>query len=366
MFTPTYHQLSEKLERQVSVTKPKTRLPGVRSLADDYKVSPNTMLKALRILEQKNLIEIIPKGGIFVSGIREEELRSIQVFYYSIHKDIKDDHLHREAQIELGRLLANDNYSMVVSNIRPGQTVADVIQQCGVTPAMRNGVVFIGYIPNDHDILTLREYNIPMVLLGCPKGSEPISSCGADGSLALEISINHLVSLGHRSIAILIDDTSPVLRRSAVKVMETHQLPLIPELIVHTIPWSFENGKNVINNLLSNNISFSAIVCYGDQAMLGAINAITSAGLRIPYDVALVICGSNTWCRQMAGFTLTGAWQDIPAIMGKVVQLLEMENDGHPQRHMHWVAPKFIIGDSCGCVQNINHKTNTGGLYEKA
>ncbi|MBN2642869.1 MAG: substrate-binding domain-containing protein [Victivallales bacterium] len=205
-----------------------------------------------------------------------------------------------------------------------------------------------------------------MVLLGCPKGGEPISSCGADGSLGIKISIEHIIENGRIQIACLIDENSRRCRPIAVQTMLDHQLTLCPELLVYAKPWSFEDGRNAVNRLLNDNISFNAIVCYGDQATLGAINAITSAGLRIPSDVALVICGSNTWCRQMAGFTLTGAWQDIPAIMGKVVQLLEMEKNGHPQRHMHWIAPNFIIGDSCGAINSFNHKTNIGGIYEKA
>lgn len=64
-----YLQLAEKLELSIvaGTFHPGDKLPSVRELALDAKVNPNTVQKALALLEQKGLISTERTNGKFVT-----------------------------------------------------------------------------------------------------------------------------------------------------------------------------------------------------------------------------------------------------------------------------------------------------------
>lgn len=77
---PIYAQLIEQIERAVVSGEYKAgeKLPGVRELAAQAGVNPNTMQKALAELENKGLLYTQRTSGRFVTedSIRIQELRS--------------------------------------------------------------------------------------------------------------------------------------------------------------------------------------------------------------------------------------------------------------------------------------------------
>ncbi len=67
---PTYLQLVQQVEHalRLGLLKPGDRLPKVREVVADLAINPNTVLKAYRELEQKNLASGRPGQGTFVNG----------------------------------------------------------------------------------------------------------------------------------------------------------------------------------------------------------------------------------------------------------------------------------------------------------
>lgn len=70
---PLYDQLCETVERMAAcgVLEPGSRLPSVRSLAEELAINPNTVQKAYRMLEHDGVIQTVPGKGSFVSQGRE-------------------------------------------------------------------------------------------------------------------------------------------------------------------------------------------------------------------------------------------------------------------------------------------------------
>ncbi|MDL2293874.1 GntR family transcriptional regulator [Ruminococcaceae bacterium OttesenSCG-928-D13] len=66
---PIYAQLVEQVERAVvsGIWPPGSRLPGVRELASEAGVNPNTMQRALAALEQGGLVYAQRTAGRFVT-----------------------------------------------------------------------------------------------------------------------------------------------------------------------------------------------------------------------------------------------------------------------------------------------------------
>ena len=67
---PIYLQLMEQVKHSVETgaLRPGEQLPGIRPLAEELVINPNTVAKAYRELEHEGVIELRHGAGAFVSG----------------------------------------------------------------------------------------------------------------------------------------------------------------------------------------------------------------------------------------------------------------------------------------------------------
>ena len=81
---PQFEQLIEQIKAAVSAgaLKPGDQLPGIRPLAEELVVNPNTVAKAYRELEHEGVIELRQGAGAFVTAAarpaRAEAMRAAQ------------------------------------------------------------------------------------------------------------------------------------------------------------------------------------------------------------------------------------------------------------------------------------------------
>jgi GntR family transcriptional regulator len=74
---PIYLQLMEHVKHgiETGALRPGEQLPGIRPLAEELVINPNTVAKAYRELEHEGVIELRHGAGAFVSGqAREKKL----------------------------------------------------------------------------------------------------------------------------------------------------------------------------------------------------------------------------------------------------------------------------------------------------
>ena len=66
---PIYLQLIERVKHAIAtgVLRPGEQLPGIRPLAEELVINPNTVAKAYRELEHEGVIELRQGAGAFVS-----------------------------------------------------------------------------------------------------------------------------------------------------------------------------------------------------------------------------------------------------------------------------------------------------------
>src|SRR5476649_1766352 len=67
---PIYLQLMEQVKHSIETgaLRPGEQLPGMRPLAEELVINPNTVAKAYRELEHEGIIELRHGAGAFVSG----------------------------------------------------------------------------------------------------------------------------------------------------------------------------------------------------------------------------------------------------------------------------------------------------------
>ena len=74
---PIYLQLMEQVKHSIETgaLRPGEQLPGIRPLAEELVINPNTVAKAYRELEHEGIIELRHGAGAFVSpGARAKKL----------------------------------------------------------------------------------------------------------------------------------------------------------------------------------------------------------------------------------------------------------------------------------------------------
>lgn len=93
---PIYIQLMEVIQRRIitGIYQPGERIPSVRELADEAKVNPNTMQKALSELERSGLIYSQRTNGRFIT----EDTSMIKEAKISLARDQIESFLNQMKQ----------------------------------------------------------------------------------------------------------------------------------------------------------------------------------------------------------------------------------------------------------------------------
>lgn len=90
---PIWHQLIEEFSRRIVVGqwRPGERIGGVRELAVDFKVNPNTVQRALSELERDGLCRSERTAGRFVT----QDAARIHALRASLAAEAAQDYVHR-------------------------------------------------------------------------------------------------------------------------------------------------------------------------------------------------------------------------------------------------------------------------------
>jgi LacI family repressor for deo operon, udp, cdd, tsx, nupC, and nupG len=118
-----------------------------------------------------------------------------------------------------------------------------------------------------------------------------ISSVYVDNVAAAEAAIDYLVALGHRDIAFIAGpSSSPICvdrEQGYHLALERAGIAVDPALTA-VGDFSIEAGERAIEMFRTQGRTFSAVFCSNDEMAIGAMRALSSAGLRIPEDVSVI------------------------------------------------------------------------------
>ena len=116
---PIYLQLMEQVKHgiETGALRPGEQLPGIRPLAEELVINPNTVAKAYRELEHDGVIELRHGAGAFVTGAAREKkltdrLRAGQTLVAGTVEKLRargvtDEEIRRLFEAELAALETN-------------------------------------------------------------------------------------------------------------------------------------------------------------------------------------------------------------------------------------------------------------------
>ncbi|MFB6720390.1 LacI family DNA-binding transcriptional regulator [Kribbella sp. NPDC056345] len=152
-----------------------------------------------------------------------------------------------------------------------------------------SGVVFAGGFysqadaPHAHYEL-IQERKLPTVLVNAAVDHLGFPQVSTDDTVAAEMAIGHLRTLGHQRIGMVLGprDHIPSRRKLAAFLASDEG---DPKLVEHTM-FSLEGGHAAGSRLVAAGVT--GIVCASDILALGVIRAVRRAGLDVPGDVSVI------------------------------------------------------------------------------
>ncbi len=120
-----------------------------------------------------------------------------------------------------------------------------------------------------------------------------LSSVSSDDVLAAKLAVEHLIALGHRKIAVIggereISDTGRLRFQGCMDAFRQNGILFDPDRDYQVTRYSFAGGYKATQRLLKKGLDYTAVFATSDVMAIGAIRALTDAGLRVPEDVSVI------------------------------------------------------------------------------
>jgi DNA-binding LacI/PurR family transcriptional regulator len=160
-------------------------------------------------------------------------------------------------------------------------------------------IVLASWVFEEANLLAdVRKNKVPIVIVGRDFSRRGISSVLVDNKAGGALAMEHLIGLGHTSVAVMrgpeqMSDSAP--RWLGVQRMAAqHELTLDPSLVVqlpgaaHPTSSGFEGGREMVGRLLKGRRKFTAVLAFDDLTALGAMRALSEAGMAVPGACSII------------------------------------------------------------------------------
>jgi DNA-binding LacI/PurR family transcriptional regulator len=230
------------------------------------------------------------------------------------------------------------------SGHRAAATEADVIESFLQQDV--EGLIMLGPAL-DEATLAAMAAAAPTVVVGRrPSGVDGFDVIVNDDAVGAEQAVEHLAGLGHRRIAHIEGDAGgTAAERRAGYEAAMRRRGLGDEILVAAGDSSEAGGHRGATTLLEAHVRPTAILAYNDLAAVGALNALTEAGLDVPGDVSLVGY-DNTYLASIRHISLTSVDQPRQE-MGRLA-VVTVEDHETPRGRVHVLAPRLCVRHSSG------------------
>ncbi|AQR73378.1 LacI family DNA-binding transcriptional regulator [Sphingomonas sp. LM7] len=286
--------------------------------------APNVAARTLRTLRAAKILLTVPdiSNPFFASVIRGAEEAARDAGYAVVVGDTRHD-----PQVE-------DQYAEMLSRREV------------------DGLIFLGHrLPESLGALLSRQGPAAPIVNGCEYSPEiGVPSVHIDNAVASDDAVEHLIALGHRDIGIITGPPiSPISRDrlgGALGAATRHGLQ--DRLEVRTGDYSARAAFDQAVDLLASNVT--AIFCFSDEMAMGALSAISRAGLSCPGDVSVVGFDDLPFASFFQP-ALTTVAQPKGLIGRRAVELLVdiLRGTEHPTRQVT-LPHELVIRESTGPV----------------
>jgi LacI family repressor for deo operon, udp, cdd, tsx, nupC, and nupG len=270
------------------------RIQDVAKLAD---VSTATVSRALATPERVSpeararVLEAIAKTG-YVPNPAARTLRSQKTYMVLVVLPDLSNTFFSKILRGIEETLFEAGYGMIISDL-DGSPEKEAHFAAFTAAGRVDGAILL----NGHLFGQSREgegqparIKIPLVAVCEAIPGADIPQIEIDNRAAAYGMTQHLVSLGHRSIAYVSGPASNILERERFQGfkdgLETAGLPFDPALVLPG-DYTIEAGVRAGQDLVARPTRPTAVFCTSDEMAIGLMRTLFSAGLRVPEDISV-------------------------------------------------------------------------------
>lgn len=153
------------------------------------------------------------------------------------------------------------------------------------------GIVFMTWDLDDRLIKYISQLDIPIVLINRNTDKLEIPSVSIDNYSAAYEMTKFLIDNGHRDIALMrrqgTDAFTMKIYEGYKKALEDNEIK-VDENIIYEGEYNVEKGYELTKELIKRDKLPTAIFASNDVMAIGAINALTDNGYKVPQDISVV------------------------------------------------------------------------------
>ena len=154
------------------------------------------------------------------------------------------------------------------------------------------GIVMVSWILDEDHVNYMKEIRIPAVYISKTARDYDIYTVSTSNENATYDMTKYLIENNHKEIALIMTSKEETIleaerRTGYERALRDNNIEVRDELIKHGNT-DYEGGYNSMKELLDDKIIPSAVFVTGDEAAVGAINAIFDAGYNVQQDISVV------------------------------------------------------------------------------
>ncbi|HHT90917.1 MAG: LacI family DNA-binding transcriptional regulator [Bacillota bacterium] len=255
-----------------------------RALADDPRVKPETKSLILDVAAQYNY-----QPHMVASNLARRRTKTIGLMFPKAPRTIADpfflEYLHGVSET-----LFEQGYSLLIPQVRKRRVMETLAQL--VAHSRVDGIVLTEPLLRDERVELLRDSGVPFVFLGSTVGNN-VSWVDGDNRGGALAAVRLLGSLGHTRIATITGEPGLVSTEKRLAGYYDGLQALGVERrddLVWPGDFTRQGGYNAVRDNLRQITAgaVTAIFSCNDLMAIGAIQALSEAGLKIPADISIM------------------------------------------------------------------------------
>ncbi len=152
-----------------------------------------------------------------------------------------------------------------------------------------DGIVGVFFNLGVKELAPLGKAGVPLVRIEVSRktgGALPIDDLFIDNEAAARALTEHLLDLGHRSVAMIAAPRGPQQVRVRGYLDAMASIGAEP-FVLEAANFTVEGGRNTTDSLLAGNRPVTAIIAANDLMAIGVMQSIIAHGLSIPHDISV-------------------------------------------------------------------------------
>lgn len=348
-----YPQIEDDVKKLIfsEDIQPGDKLPSENELASKYHVSRQTVRKALQNLQNEGYIYAVHGSGTFCSELVRQRKHSKNI---AVVMTYLSDYIFPKIIKGIDSVLTEEGYSIILKNTNNSRSKES---ECLEDLLMKNvdGIIIEpskSHIFCKHTNLykKLDEYNIPYIFIqGSYSQMADKPQVLLDDEMGGYMLTEYLIKNGHKNIVGVFksDDSQGQNRHKGyAKALKEAGIPYDPEKVI----WFYTEDRKIhpytgIIEMVKNDKTIDAVVCYNDQIAMSIIKALSEIGIRVPEDIS-VTGYDNSQTASSTGLRLTTIVHPQEQLGEMAASMLLKMIRGEQIDHRVVISPELIEGNT--------------------